>query len=130
MTRVAVVLGLLTTSALAESRHLPPGLNAVRVVSGEAVLHLSGSEAPDTYPTLLPEGVYFTAAGYESLESATLKLQDDLAAVNARLAAAECPPALLPKYEVRGWQTRHLVMAGGVGVVAVVLGMLLLGAAR
>lgn len=119
MTRAAALLGLLTTAALAEPRHLPPGLNAVRILDGEARLVIDGR--PDDAPTLLPEGVYFTASGYEAVERATLKLQDDLEALRGT-AATPCPPNA-PTW---GWSTHAVVMALLAGVLVGAGGALVL----
>lgn len=109
MTRAALLLGLLTTSASAEPRHLPPGLNAVEILDGEARLIIDGRQ--EDAPTLLPRGVFFTASGYEAVESATLKLQDDLDALRTAPAVAcpEAPPALTVTRA--GWSTQAVVIA-------------------
>lgn len=110
MTRAVALLGLLTTSPLAEPRHLPPGLHAVRILEGEARLVVDGR--PDEALTLLPEGVFFDAAGYDGLEAATLKLQDDLEALR-RTAVAPCPPPPA----AFGWSTQALAIALLAGVL-------------
>ena len=114
MRRASLVLGLLTTSALAEPRHLPPGLNAVEVVSGEARLHLPGHDAPDAHLTLLPEGVFFNRAGYELLTASTNRLQDDLAALEVRLDTLAAPPPVVVR---PGWRTRSVVILFAAGVL-------------
>lgn len=119
MRQAAVLLGLLTTSALAEPRHFPPGLNSVRITGGVATLQRDG-QPPDDAPTLLPPGVFFNEVGYAALEAATLKLQDDLAALEARApfpTVAVEPP--LPPIVVQsgGW-------SGGAVLLAVVAGVL------
>jgi hypothetical protein len=119
MRRAGLLLGLLTTSALAEPRHIPPGLNAVVVVSGEARLHLPGHDAPDDHLTLLPEGVFFNQAGYELLTASTNRLQDDLAALRGRLDAADAlaAPAPPPIVIQQGWRTHSIVLFFAAGVL-------------
>lgn len=120
MTRAALLLGLLTTSASAEPRHLPPGLQAVEILEGEARLIVAGT--PEDFPTRLPRGVYFTDAGYKGLLDTTLRLQDDLEALR-RTATAPCPEvAPMPPLMVTraGWSTQALVIAflAGLAVAA------------
>lgn len=120
MRRASLLLGLLTTSALAEPKHLPPGVNAVSVLHGEARLHLPGRAEPDAHLTLLPEGVFFNKAGYELLTASTTRLQDDLTALRARLDAADAlaapppPPAIVLQ---QGWRTRSIVLFFAAGVL-------------
>lgn len=117
MTRAALLLGLLTTSAQAEPRHLPPGLLAVEVLEGEARLIVAGT--PEDFPTRLPRGVFFAEEGYKGLLATTLKLQDDLEALR-RTATAPCPEvAPVPPLTVTraGWSTQAVVVAFLAGLV-------------
>lgn len=126
MTRAALLLGLLTTSAQAEPRHLPPGLLAVEVLEGEARLIVAGT--PEDFPTRLPRGVFFAEEGYKGLLATTLKLQDDLEALR-RTATASCPEvAPMPPLTVTraGWSTQAVVIALLAGFAVGVGGALIL----
>lgn len=118
MTRAALLLGLLTSSASAEPRHLPPGLQAVEILEGEARLIIAGT--PDDVPTRLPRGVFFTEASYEGLTVVTLKLQDDLEALR-HTASTPCPEvASMPPLTVTrsGWSTQALFIVLLTGLAA------------
>lgn len=126
MTRAALLLGLLTTSASAEPRHLPPGLMAVEVLEGEARLIVAGK--PDDFPTRLPRGVFFVEEGYKAVEVATLKLQDDLEALRTT-AATPCPEvAPMPPLTVTrsGWSTQAVVLAFLTGIAVAAGGVAVL----
>lgn len=126
MTRAALLLGLLTTSASAEPRHLPPGLQAVEILEGEARLIIAGT--PEDAPTRLPRGVFFTEAGYKGLLDTTLRLQDDLEALR-RTATAPCPEvAPMPPLTVTraGWSTQAVVIVFLAGLMVGASGALIL----
>lgn len=129
MRRVGALLGLLTTSAVAEPRHLPPGLHAARILEGTVRLHINGRE-PDAHLTLFPAGVCFTDTGYAALEATTLKLQDDLEALGRRLEERQAPllepvaPVIVQPQQ--GWSGRAVVLFFAAGVLLGAGGVILL----
>jgi len=130
MLRAALTVGLLSLSSSPEARHLPPGLQAARILDGSARLEVVPGK-PDAHLTLLEPGVYFTADGYAAVEVATLQLQANLKAVEARVrdyerqALMPCP-TVEPAPSIGGWSTRHLLIAGVVGLAAGALGAVVL----
>lgn len=132
MLRTALTLGLLTFATTPEAHPLPAEVRAARIMEGTALLVLH--DAPRGRLTLLPEGVYFTASGYEALDVATKQLQANLRAVEARVkeyevaAVTPCPeeaPAIR-----KGWSTSDLLVAVLGGLVVGAGGVLVLQAAR
>lgn len=111
MLREALTLVLLTAATPAEPQPLPAGVQAVEVAQGTAYLLVKGSA--ESRLTLLPEGVYFTRAGYLTLESATLGFQDNVAALTKRVADYEqaaltpCPQQAIT---APGWRTETVVI--------------------
>lgn len=111
MLREALTLVMLTAATPAEPQPLPAGVQAVEIAEGTAYLLVRGDA--DSRLTLLPEGVYFTRAGYTTLEAATLGFQDNVAALEAKVTAYEraalvpCPPVAHPE---SGWRTQTVVV--------------------
>lgn len=128
MLRTALTVGLLTLSSSPEPHPLPPDVNAARVLSGTALLVTK--DAPEGRLTLLPEGVYFNADGYQRLSIATQSLQASLRAMEARVkeyeAQALTPCPLVEPPTLKGWSARDVLLAGAVGVVVGVAGAVVL----
>lgn len=133
MLRVALTVGLLSIASSPEAHPLPSDVKAARVLSGTALLVTA--DAPEGRLTLLPEGVYFAASGYEALDVATKQLQANLRAVEARVkdyevaAVTPCPevePARLGAH----WRTSDVLVAVLAGVVVGAGGVLFLTATR
>lgn len=133
MLRTALTVGLLTFASAPEAHPLPPNTQAARVLSGTALL--VASDAPEGRLTLLPEGVFFTSAGYEVLDVATKQLQANLRAVEARVrdyevaAVTPCPVEEAPSLR-GGWSTSDILVAVLAGVVVGAGGVLILHATR
>lgn len=113
---------LLAGAASAEpTRQLPKGLHAVPIQRGTAHLLIDGR--PDDVPTALPAGWYFTAEGYDTLNTATINLQVAVKELEAKLQPrfSECP-ALEPVAPVivqpqQGWSGRAVVLFFAAGVL-------------
>jgi hypothetical protein len=136
MLRTALTAGLLTLSATPEPRHLPPGLQAVRILEGSARLSLEDGKAPDPYLTLLPEGVFFATAGYEALDIATRQLQANLQAMELRVrdyeraALVPCPVLTeVPQVGPR-WTLGEVLLVGVAGVLVGAGAIVVLQSAR
>lgn len=117
--RFAGALAVLV-SALASAepvRELPAGLHAVPIQRGTAVLIQDGK--PDDVPTVLPAGWYFTAQGYDRLNTATHSLQTSVKELEAKADALlrPCVPLPQPVPIQTGWRSTALLIALGVGVV-------------
>jgi hypothetical protein len=70
---------------------------------------------------LLPKGVFFTTAGYQRLQDATGKLQDDVSELRRKMEGCKPQPYLCPKPQVpisvqTGWSTSAVVLAFAVGL--------------
>ena len=118
--RLAGALAVLV-SALASAepvRELPAGLHAVPIQRGQAVLIRDGK--PDDAPTALPAGWYFTAQGYDRLNTATHSLQTSVKELEAKtqVLMKPCVPLPQPVPIQTGWSSTALLVALGVGVVA------------
>jgi hypothetical protein len=132
MLRTALTLGLLTFATTPEAHPLPADVKAARVLGGTALLVTA--DAPQGRLTLLPEGVYFAASGYEALDVATKQLQASLRAMEARvrgyeLAAITPCPEEAPAIR-KGWSTSDLLVAVLAGVVIGAGGIAVIQAAR
>lgn len=117
--RLAGALAVLM-SALAGAepvRELPAGLHAVPIQRGTAVLIIEGK--PQDVPTALPAGWYFTAQGYDRLNTATYNLQTSVKELEAKADALlrPCVPLPQPVPVQTGWSSTALLIAFGVGVV-------------
>ena len=115
MKSIALAL-LMTGVASAEPvRELPQGLHAVPIQRGMANLIVDGK--PQDVPTALPAGWYFTAEGYDTLNTATVNLQASMRELEVRAQAFKAPcealaaPTPIVVKPVTGWQTRTLVIA-------------------
>lgn len=119
--RLAGALAVLV-SALAGAepvRELPAGVHAVPIQRGQAVLIRDGK--PDDAPTALPAGWYFTAQGYDRLNTATYNLQTSVKELEAKTQVLLKPCVPLPQVPVSvqtGWSTRAVVLALVVGLAA------------
>lgn len=135
MLRATLTAGLLTLSATPEPRHMPPGLQAVRILEGSARLTLEDGTAPDSHLTLLPEGVYFTSVGYEALDSATRQLQANLKAMEVRVrdyernALVPCPVVEVEPIGPR-WTLGGVVLVAFAGVLVGAGAVVVLQSAR
>lgn len=131
MRSVAIAVGLIASSALAEPRLLPESATSVLVLEGSARLISDTTGRPDEYPTLLGEGVFYTREGHDRLTGVTVKLQEDLNSIRSRLAEYDAQQvAPVPRVAVAesGWSTNVLLgafllglavgMVGGTVVVA------------
>lgn len=119
MRHVAIAVGLLASSALAEPRLLPESATSVLVLEGSVRLISDTTGRPDDYPTLIGEGVFYTREGHDRLTDVTVRLQEDLNSIRARLASYDAQPvALAPRVVVAetGW-------SGNVVLGAFVLGL-------
>lgn len=117
--RFAGVLAVLV-SALASAepvKELPKGVHAIPIQRGTAVLIQDGK--PDDVPTVLPAGWYFTAQGYDRLNTATYNLQTSVKELEAKADALLRPSVPLPQpVPVQtGWSSTAILIAFGVGVV-------------
>lgn len=117
--RFAGVLAVLV-SALASAepmKELPKGVHAIPIQRGTAVLIQDGK--PDDVPTVLPAGWYFTAQGYDRLNTATYNLQTSVKELEAKADALlrPCVPLPQPVPVQTGWSSTALLIAFGVGVV-------------
>lgn len=118
MTRAGLLAVLLAGLAGAEpARDFPPGLHAVPIQRGQAVLITDGK--PDDVPTVLPAGWYFTAQGYDRLNTATYNLQTSVKELEARadVIMRPCVPLPQPIPIHTGWSSTALVVAFAAGVV-------------
>lgn len=125
MRHVAIAVGLIASSALAEPRLLPPDATSVLVVDGSARLIDEGTGLPETHLTLLPEGVFYTREGHDRLTGVTVKLQEDLNSIRARLAAYDAQVMVpLPQVSVTeaGWSTNVILGAFLVGLTVGLVG--------
>lgn len=123
MRHVAIAVGLIASSALAEPRLLPPGATSVLIYEGSARLISDATGRTDSHLTLLPEGVFYTREGHDRLTSVTVKLQEDLNSIRARLADYDAQQvAPLPRVAAAesGWSTNVLL---GVFVVGLAVGL-------
>lgn len=123
--RVAIAVGLLASSALAEPRLLPPDATSVLVMEGSARLISDVTGKPDSHLTLLPEGVFYTREGHDRLTGVTVKLQEDLASIRTRLADYDAQQtAPLPRVAAAesGWSTNVLLGAFLLGLGAGLVG--------
>lgn len=117
--RFAGVLAVLV-SALASAepvKELPKGVHAIPIQRGTAVLIQDGK--PDDVPTVLPAGWYFTAQGYDRLNTATYNLQTSVKELEAKTQVLLKPCVPLPQVPVSvqtGWSTRAVVLALVVGL--------------
>lgn len=110
--RVAGALAVLLAGAVSAEpvRQLPQGLHATPIQHGTAYLLTDGR--PDDTPTALPAGWYFTAEGYDTLNTATVNLQAAVKELEAKRGAwAPCPdlPPLPPL--ATGWSTQAIAIA-------------------
>jgi hypothetical protein len=109
---------LLAAPAGAEPEAFPPELRAVEVLDGTGRLILDGRE--DNPPlVLLPKGVFFTTAGYQRLQEATGRLQDDVSDLRKKVEGCKPQPYLCPPVPVSvqtGWSTKTVLIAFAVGL--------------
>lgn len=107
-------------------RDFPPGRHAVPIQRGQAVLITDGK--PDDVPTLLPAGWYFTAQGYDRLNTATHALQTSVKQLEARAdaLARPCVPLPQPVPIQTGWSSTALVVVFALGVAVGAGGVVLL----
>lgn len=126
MRHVAIAVGLIASSALAEPRLLPESATSVLVLEGSARLISDATGHPDDYPTLLGEGVFYTREGHDRLTGVTVKLQEDLNSIRARLAEYDAQQvAPLPRVAVMessGWSNNVLLGAFLVGLTVGLVG--------
>lgn len=118
---------LLTGLAAAEPvREFPRGLHAVPIQRGQAVLVTDGK--PDTVPTALPAGWYFTAEGYDRLNTAAHSLQTSVRELEAKQDALLRPCVPLPQLAPiqTGWSSTALVVVFVLGVAVGAGGVVLL----
>lgn len=94
----------------------PVGIHAVPIQRGTAVLITDGK--PDDVPTALPAGWYFTAEGYDRLNTATYSLQTSVRELEAKADALlrPCVPLPQPVPIQTGWSSTALLVVFGVGV--------------
>lgn len=119
MTPCAMVVGMLLAAPVgAEPEPFPAEIRAVEVLEGTGRLILDGRE--DHPPlVLLPKGVFFTTAGYQRLQDATGKLQDDVMELRRKVEGCKPQPYLCPQVPVSvqaGWSTRTVLIAFAVGL--------------
>lgn len=131
MIRTALMAGMLALSSPPKPQPLPSEVKAARVLEGAALLVTA--DAPDGRLTLLPEGVYFTSAGYEALDIATRQLQANIQALEVRVRDYEAQ-AITPCPEVpvlqKGWSGSQVLVAVLAGVVLGAGGVILLQSTR
>lgn len=136
MLRATLTAGLLTLSASPEPRHLPPGLQAVRILEGTARLALEDGQVPDSHLTLLPEGVFFTSVGYETLDIATRQLQANLQSMEGRVrdyektALVPCPVLTETPQVGPRWTLGEVLLVGVAGVLVGAGAVVVLQSAR
>ena len=123
MRHVAIAVGLIASSALAEPRLLPPDATSVLIYEGSARLISDTTGKVDAHLTLLPEGVFYTREGHDRLTGVTVKLQEDLNSIRARLAdydAKQVAPFPRVAAAESGWSTNVLL---GVFLVGLTVGL-------
>lgn len=113
--RLAGALAVLLAGAVSAepTRQLPKGLHATPIQHGTAYLVTDGR--PDDASTALPSGWYFTAEGYDRLNTATVNLQAAVKELEAKRGVwAPCPEvAPMPPLtvEAKGWSTQAVIIA-------------------
>jgi hypothetical protein len=126
--RLAGILAvLLSALAAAEPvREFPRGLHAVPIQRGQAILVTDG--LPDDVPTALPAGWYFTAEGYDRLNTATYNLQTSVKELEAKHDALMRPCVPLPQLAPiqTGWSSTAMVVVFVLGVAVGAGGVVLL----
>lgn len=129
MKPISLLLMLVALPAFAEPPHrtLPDGVHATRIQSGTVYRVLQVKEQDpdgkpvvkyitDDAPTQVPDGMYFTNAGYERLLLKTSELQVNIQKLKA--ATIQPPPVVITPPDIRlGFSARTVAVAGLVGVL-------------
>jgi len=125
MRSVAIAVGLIASSALAEPRLLPPSATSVLIYEGSARLIDDATGKPDSHLTLLSEGVFYTREGHDRLTSVTVQLQEDLNSIRTRLAdydARQVAPLPRVASAESGWSNNVVLGAFLVGLTVGLVG--------